>query len=137
MAKKVAEEVTEQAAVETPKKRKRLKKIIDGTVLSITEGDTETTTDYDFSTLPEAIQALLGPFGMSQKLGDAAAGKRGQEAVDAINKVWTGLSEGNWSVRAPKAEKITKKGLTSRLDALPEAEKGAALKALEALGIKL
>ena len=117
-------------------KRKRLSKVIEGTVLTITEALTETSTPYDFSTLPEAIQALLGPFGLSQKLGDAAAGKKGQEAVDAINKVWTGLAEGNWSVRAPAAEKITKKSIIGNYEAMPEGkEKELTAKLLANLGI--
>lgn len=117
-------------------KRKRLAKVIDGTVLSITEAVTETTLTFDFATLPESIQALLGPYGMSQKLGDAAAGKKGQAAIDAINRVWEGLSEGNWSVRAPAAEKISKKSILGKFSEMPEGEeKDLAKKLLENLGI--
>lgn len=128
----------ETAEVSAPKKRKRLAKVIDGTILSITEALTNTTLTFDFFTLPEAIQALLGPYGMSQKLGDAAAGKKGQEALNAINKVWGGLSEGNWSVRAPAAEKISKKSILGKYSEMPEGkEKELAATLLEKLGITL
>lgn len=105
---------------ESKKKRKRLSKVIDGTVLTITEAVTETAVSCDFAELPESIQALLGPYGMSQKLGDSAAGKKGQDAVDAITKVWEGLMAGNWSVRAPAAPKITKGAIQGKIDAMPE-----------------
>jgi hypothetical protein len=144
MAKKVRDEavneMVEEAPVEVaPKpKRKRLSKVIDGGVLTIVEAVTETSTAYDFATLPEGIQALLGPFGMSQKLGDAAAGKKGEEAVNAINKVWEGLQAGNWSVRAPAAEKITKKSITGKFDAMEDGpEKEMAAELLKKLGITI
>ena len=60
---------------ETKKKRgKKLSKSIEGSVLTITEAVTGSVLSYDFSKLPEKIQGLLGPYGLSQKLGDAAAG---------------------------------------------------------------
>ena len=62
------------------KKRKKLTKVIEGTVLTITEAVTGTVIKVDFAKLPENIKANLGPYGLSQKLGDAAAGKEGQEA---------------------------------------------------------
>lgn len=141
MGKKEAAAVhtaNEEVTADAPKKekRKRLGKIIDGTILTIKEATTDTTLTFDFKDLPEAIQALLGPYGMSQKLGDAAAGKKGEEAVNAIGKVWNGLIEGNWSVRAPAAEKITKKSITGKLDSMPEgAEKEMAKELLKNLGI--
>jgi len=117
-------------------KRRRLTKVIEGTVLTITEALTETELKFDFSDLPESIQDLFGPFGMSQKLGDAAAGKKGQEAVDAIQKVWDGLQEGNWTVRAPKAEKISKTSILGKYADMPEGkEKELAGDLLKKLGI--
>jgi len=123
-------------ATPAPKKVKRLAKVIDGTVLTIVESLTATTLTLDFATLPEGIQALLGPYGMSQKIGDAAAGKKGQESVDAMNKVWEGLLAGNWSVRAPAAEKISKKSILGKFADMPEGkEKVAAAALLKSLGI--
>ena len=118
-------------------KKKRLSKVIDGTVLTITEGLTDTVLAFDFADLPEDIKALLGPFGLSNKIGDSAAGKKGQDAIDAMQKVFDGLMASNWSVRAPAATKITKGALSSGIDALPESERAAAIATLEALGIKL
>jgi hypothetical protein len=140
--KNAAKELVEQTATPTspaaPKKKKRLAKVIEGTILSITEALTETTLTFDFDTLPESIKSLLAVYGMSQKLGDAAAGKKGQEALNAINKVWKGLSEGNWSVRAPAAEKISKKSIMGKYSEMPDGkEKELAAKLLEKLGITL
>ncbi len=119
-----------------PKRAKRLSKKIEGSVVTITEHTTSTTTDYDFATLPDNIQALFGPFGMSSKLGDAAAGKKGEEAVAAINKVWDGLCAGNWTVRAPAAEKISKSSIMSNFESMPEgSDKEKARELLANLGI--
>ena len=76
MAKKDA--VTDAPATEeAPKKKKKLAKVLEGKVLTITESTTDTAMTFDFDKLPPAIQEAFGPFGMSHKLGDAAAGKKG------------------------------------------------------------
>mgnify|MGYP003973610843 CR=1 FL=1 len=134
MAKQEAVETAVEAPVKT--KRRRLSKVIDGSILTITEALTETEMKFDFSELPAEIQSLFGPFGMSQKLGDSAAGKKGQEAVDSIMKVWEGLKAGNWTVRAPAAAKITKKSILGAYEDLPDGkEKTAAAELLKKLGI--
>ena len=63
--------------------------------------------------------------------------KKATEAVDfAINKVWDGLMAGNWSVRAPAAEKISKKSILDKYNAMPEGkEKVLAKGLLEELGV--
>ena len=94
---------------------RKLQKGIEGTVVTIKEAVTESNLTFDFATLPDGIQAKLGPFGLGHKLGDAAAGKEGQEAVDAINKVWDGLMNNDWSVRAPAGEKVSKSSIIGRI----------------------
>ncbi|MFA5458934.1 MAG: hypothetical protein WC261_15030 [Synergistaceae bacterium] len=124
------------------KKRKKLTKVIEGTVLTITEGITNTVIKVDFAKLPENIKANLGPYGLSQKLGDAAAGKEGQEAVDSIMKIKEGLEKGDWTVRAPAAEKINKKDIVEKFNAMAPQQKAVLAanpelkKTLEALGVK-
>jgi hypothetical protein len=124
------------------KKRKKLTKVIEGTVLTITEGITNTVIKVDFAKLPENIKANLGPYGLSQKLGDAAAGKEGQEAVDSIMRIKEGLEKGDWTVRAPAAEKINKKDIVDKFNAMAPQQKAVLAanpelkKTLEALGVK-
>ena len=124
------------------KKRKKLTKVIEGTVLTITEAVTGTVIKVDFAKLPENIKANLGPYGLSQKLGDAAAGKEGQEAVDSIIKIKEGLEKGGWTVRAPAAEKINKKDIVDKFNAMAPQQKAVLAanpelkKTLEALGVK-
>ena len=130
--------MSEENAVvpEAPKKTKKLSKSIEGTVLTITEHETGTVLIFNLNALPQSIQSLLAPFGMASKLGDAAAGKKGQDAVDAINKVWEGLASGNWSVRAPAAEKISKNSIMEKFNAMPEGkEKKLTESILKNLGI--
>lgn len=118
-------------------KTKKLVKKFEGNILTITEGITGDSFTFDFSALPAGIQANLGPFGLGHKLGDAAAGKSGQEAIDSINKVWDGLMKGDWSVRAPAAEKISKSSLKQNIDNLSAEEQEAARIMLAKLGVKI
>ena len=118
------------------KRARKLSKVIEGNVLTITEAVTNTVLKFDAGSLPAAIQANLMPYGLSQKLGDAAAGREGQEAVDAINKVWEGLAKGDWSTRVPAAEKITKKSIVDKVSAMADgAEKQKAVDLLKKLGL--
>jgi phage FluMu gp28-like protein len=134
------EQKAEEAEQETPKKEKGNKKLskgIVGSVVTITEGTAGTVMEFDFAELPADIQAKLGPFGLGHKLGDAAAGKSGQDAVNAINKVFDGLMKDDWSVRAPAAEKVSKSDLITRIGALSDDEQAVAKAMLAKLGIKM
>ena len=124
------EDAVEEVAVVAPKKAKKLSKTIAGNVLTIIESTTGTTMSFDAGLLPENIQANLMPYGMSQKLGDAAAGKKGEEAVNAINKVWDGLMKGDWSVRAPAAEKISKNDIMAQYNAMEDGAEKEVFKGL-------
>ncbi len=118
------------------KKTKKLAKEIEGSVVKITvEGGA--VMEFDFAALPKDIRVKLGPFGLSHKLGDAAAGKAGAEAEEAIKKVFEGLTSGDWTTRAPAAPKLTKKNIAENLGNLSEDEAAAAKALLEKLGIKL
>ena len=118
------------------KKAKKLAKLIENGIVTITESITGNKMFFDFSRLPAGIQTNLGPFGLGHKLGDAAAGREGQDAVDAIMKVWDGLMKGDWSVRVPAAEKVTKKSILDKYNEMPEGkEKTLAKGLLEKLGL--
>lgn len=132
----VEEAKSETGEAVAAKKSKKLAKSIEGTVLTITESVTNSVMKFDFAGLPQNIKDNLGPYGLSQKLGDAAAGKEGQEAVDSIKKVWDGLSKGDWSTRAPAAEKVSKKSILEKYNAMPEGKaKAMATEMLKELGI--
>ena len=119
-----------------PTKKKKLAKSIVGNVLTIIESTTDTTMVFDADKLPEIVQTNLMPYGLSQKLGDAAAGKKGAEAIASIQKVWEGLMAGNWSVRAPKAEKISKNDIMAQYNAMPDGKEKVVFKGLlEKLGV--
>jgi len=139
VVEEVVEEVADSASepLKAPKKKsKKLSKVIAGNVLTITESVTGTVLTFDGSTLPEEIQAKLMPYGMSQKLGDAAAGKKGQAAVDSINKVWEGLMKNDWTVRAPATEKISKNDILATYNAMPDGTEKEVFKGLlEKLGV--
>lgn len=117
------------------KKAKKLGKEIVGTVVKIQEIVTGKQLEFDFAKLPKEIQAKLGPFGLSHKLGDAAAGKAGQEAVDSIQKVFDGLMKGDWNVKGIAGEKVSVTAINAGIDKLPPAEAAAAKALLLKLGI--
>jgi hypothetical protein len=116
---------------------KKLSKVIEGNIITITEGSTEKKLSFDISKLNADIKAHLSMHGLSQKLGDAAAGKEGDKAVESINIVWEGLVKGDWTVRAPAGEKISKKSITEKLEGLSEKEQKTARDLLAKLGMKL
>jgi len=124
-------------AGETEVKKKKLGKSFEGTIVTLTEGVTGTVLNFDFNDLPMEIQAKLGPFGLGHKLGDAGAGKSGQEVVTSITKVWNGLMANDWTVRAPAAEKISKSDVKSKIAGLSSEDQEVAMALLAKLGFKL
>lgn len=120
---------------ETKRTKKLSKEIVDNLVKIQVGGGSEML--FDFDSLPAEIQKKLGPFGLGHKLGDAAAGKEGQEAEDAINKVFNGLKEGDWSVRAPAGPRVSIKSLADKVGALDPASQEAAKALLTSLGVKI
>ena len=137
-----AQEVQEVAEAEVPKTRK--KKVMTKDLakypgkLAITVLDTEIgEMVFDPTDLPQEIQDRLPAFALNHRLGDAAAGKSGQEAVDAINKVWEGMLANNWSVRAPAAKKINVSTIMSNIDKLPADEQEKVRASLAAIGITM
>jgi hypothetical protein len=118
--------------------QKKLDKKIEGNVVMITALDGEKgPMSFDFLSLPPFIQEKFGPFGLSHKLGDAAAGKKGKEAEEAISKVYDGLMAGDWSVRAPAAPKVSVNEISTNLAKMPEEEQAKVIAALTALGLKI
>jgi len=116
-------------------KAKKLTKVITGNVVTVTELVTGKAVVFDFSKAPKDIQEKLGPFGAGHKIGDAAAGCSGQEAVDSMQKVVDGLMAGNWAVRGAKGESVSVSALNSGIDKLPAKEQEAARALLLKLGI--
>jgi len=107
-------------------KVRKLQKNIEGTVVNFKELTTGQDMAFDFAALPEDIQAKLGPFGLSHKLGDAAAGEVGQDAIDSIKKVYEGLLAGNWAVKGARGESVSLSAVETGIGKLPEREQVAA-----------
>lgn len=127
---------TEATTPEVAKKVKKLSKVIENGILTIKESITNSTLTFDPAGLTDEIKKNLMYHGLSQKLGDAAAGREGKDAVDSINKVWEGLVKGDFTIRVPAAEKVSKKSILDKFNAMPEGkEKDRAAAALKALGL--
>lgn len=108
-----------------------------GTVIITVADGKKGAMKFDFSELPQKIQKSFGPFGLGHKLGDSAAGRKGEDAEGAIGKVWEGLLNGDWSVRAPAQPKVAISTITANLDKLQGPEKETAKALLKSLGISI
>ena len=120
-----------------PKRPRKLNKTIEGSDIALEIVSLGETLSYSFDSFSDDIKAKLGMFGLSQKLGDAAAGKDGEDARDAIVKVAEGLIAGDWTIRAPASPKVTKKEITNNLSNMSDEEQSAARELLAKLGISL
>lgn len=115
-------------------REKKVSKKIEGSVLTITAG--EEVLMYDSNDLSDAIKAHLIMHGLSQKLGDSAAGAEDSaEAAKSIAATWDVLAKGEWSSRQPAGEKITKKGILDKYADMSEAEQAAVKPLLLKLGL--
>jgi len=120
------------------KRAKKLSKEIEGEMVKIAAfGGVKGEMVFLFTDLPADIQSKLGPFGLGHKLGDAAAGKEGAEAEEAIEKVFAGLKSGDWSVRAPAGPRVSIKALAENVSKLDPASQEAAKALLTSLGVKI
>lgn len=118
-------------------KSNKLSKEVKGSILTITEGTSKKVVSYDLAKLNDSIKFNLSMHGLSQKLGDAAAGKTGEESLKSIQVVYDGLLKGDWTVRAPAGEKISKASLTEKLSNLTPKEQEVAKALLAKLGLQM
>lgn len=84
----------------------------------------------------EDIKHRLAMHGMSQKVGDSAAGSEGQDAYDAINSTWSTLKEGKWAERVSGGggERISISAIKQALNLLSPEERSAAIAAFAKQG---
>jgi hypothetical protein len=137
MADKPETEAPETPAAKRPKKLTKDLASKPGVVVITVQGGAKGAMAFAFKSLPDKIQVLLGPFGLGHKLGDAAAGRAGKDAEEAISKVWEGLKKSDWSVRAPAAPKISVTEVAANFNKLNPKEQATAKALLDSLGIKL
>lgn len=82
------------------------------------------------------IKHRLAMHGMSQKIGDSAAGSEGQEAYDSIISTWNTLKDGKWAERVSTGggEKISISAIKQALSLLSPEERSAAIAAFAKQG---
>ena len=124
----------ETAEVTASKRPRKLIKDFTDTAITLEVPSAGETLSFELADFSKVSDQLFR-YGLSQKLGDAAAGKDGQEAIDAINKVAEGLIKGDWSVRAPAAPKVTKAQINENLSNMSDKERAQAEELLKKLGI--
>lgn len=137
-----ATETTEASRPEAPvsKRKKMSKEVVYGddacVKIQVVGGDLGEMT-FLMSELPEDIVTKLAPFGLGHKLGDAAAGTSGIEAEAAVQKVWEGLTKGEWTTRQPAAPKIDRKVVLERMNSMSQEDQEKARALLASLGVSL
>jgi len=62
---------------------------------------------FSLKDLPDHIMAELIAHGLTQKVGDAAAGKEGEEALAKMEMTYDALKQGEWGVRRSAAPGLT------------------------------
>lgn len=106
-------------------------------VVTITVLSTGQAVVANAAELPKEIAAKLVPLALNHRLGDAAAGKDGEEAFEAISKVWEGLKAGNFTIRTPAQKGLTKSDLKDKLAGLKGDDAKNAAELLKKMGIIL
>ena len=137
----VATEMAPETAIPETEEKKKKQKVMEKTLTADSLTIKILGTDFNLEArpadLPENVQALLPTIALSHMLGDAAAGKSGQEAVDRIQKKWDALVEGNLSIRKPAEKKISVSEVSKNLEGLSEEEAAKVRAAFELLGVNL
>lgn len=108
-----------------------------GSVIIEVVGGKKGKMTFDFNKYPKNIQTKLGPFGLSSKLGDGAAGKSGVEAEEAIIAIDKGLMENKWTTKVPAGPKVSVAALAERVSKLSGKDAETAKALLEKLGVQL
>ncbi len=127
-------------SVEAKRPRKLIKSTSKETMVVIIEvvGVESGPIEYPLPELNQDIVDQLALHGLSQKLGDAAAGKDGKDAEDSIAETWANLKEGKFRGERAGGERMpSKKAMASTLETLSPDEQEAARAALARLGITL
>ena len=105
-------------------------------VVTMTVISTGAKLEMDTKKLPKDVQAKLVPLAINHRVGDAAAGRDGEEALKSMAAVWDALMSGQFTVRTPAAG-LNKAKITEKLESLKGPEAAAAKALLEKLGISL
>ena len=137
MAKKVESEVEVAAENESKRARRVSKTVEDDRVVIKVVGVDNWELNAKVSDLPEDVVSKLPAVALSHILGDAAAGKEGQEAVDKIQKKWDALVAGHFSVRKPAEKKVKVSDLLAAINDMEGVDAEKAKAALAALGITM
>lgn len=137
--------MSEEAVVEsTENETKRPRRLIKSTsmeelMVSIEVVGVESgPVQYNLTDVSDEIKDQLALHGLSQKLGDSAAGKEGADAEASISETWANLVEGKFRGERAAGERMpTKKFMTASLEKLSPAEQEDAKAALAKLGVIL
>ncbi len=119
-------------------KARKLSRAVDyeNGVVTFTVLATGATLTCAVNDLPAEIQAKLLPLAINHRIGDAAAGRDGDEAFDSMTKVWEALKSGDFSVRASAGPKMpTKTQINEAMNNLSPKEQAAAQALLAKLGV--
>lgn len=138
MSPEVEDEVVEN--VKEAKRPRKLSKSIDLNGKSVeieVLGSEEGVLVYELSELSDEIVTQLTLHGLSQKLGDGAAGKTSAEASADIAEIWEALKNDSFATpRASGAARTSKKAILEKMSLMGEEERAATQAVLEKLDFK-
>ncbi len=137
----MSDEAVAESPVEESKRPRKLIKTTSKESMSVSievVGFDSGPVEYPLTELNGDIVDSLALHGLSQKLGDAAAGKEGADALSSITETWENLKEGKFRGERASGERMpSKKSMLATLATLSEEEQEAGKAALARLGITL
>lgn len=135
------QEAGSAVAEDNSKRPRKLLKSTDKDTMSVSievVGLEDGPVEYSLTDLNADIIDHLALHGLSQKLGDAAAGKGGEEAKSSIGETWDNLKDGKFRGERASGERMpSKKSMMEQISKLPQAEQDAAKAALAKINIVL
>ncbi len=129
---------SEESSAKRPRKLIKSTSKEDMSVSIEVVGSDEGPTEYSLTELSQDIIDHLALHGLSQKLGDAAAGKEGDGAKSSIAETWDNLKDGKFRGERAGGERMpSKKAMAENISKLSPEDQDAARAALANLGITL
>ena len=133
--------VADAGAEAGPKRPRKLIKATDKATMTVSievVGIDSGPIEYSLTELSDDMVDSLALHGLSQKLGDSAAGKEGAEALSSIAETWDNLKDNKFKGERAAGERMpTKKSMVAALDALSEEDRAESIAALAKMGITL
>ena len=119
------------------RQRSTMMELTDDAVKVTIVGGNAGVMTFTHADLPQSVQVKLPSAGLARQLSNAASGKRGAEAEEAMTKLYEAFKKGEWTCRQPAQPKISLSTVQENFKKLSPEEQAVAKQLFEKFGIKL